>query len=94
MNPNIEQIHKYNHIHPTAVIDDMVEMGEGNYVGPFCYLAGYLQIGNKNRFESHCAVGTRQNTLILTDLVFAGLEMIIGYESLLLYILVQKTLQL
>lgn len=59
MNPNIEQIHKYNHIHPTAVIDDMVEMGEGNYVGPFCYLAGYLQIGNKNRFESHCAVGTR-----------------------------------
>ena len=59
MNPHIEQIHKYNHIHPTAVIDDMVEMGEGNYVGPFCYLAGYLQIGNKNRFEAHCAVGTR-----------------------------------
>ena len=59
MNPNIAQIHNYNHIRPTAVIDDMVEMGEGNYVGPFCYLAGYLQIGNKNRFEAHCAVGTR-----------------------------------
>ncbi len=59
MNPNLHQIHTYNHIHPTAVIDDHVEMGEGNYVGPFCYLAGYLKIGNKNRFEAHCAIGTR-----------------------------------
>ena len=48
-----------NDIHPTAVIEDCVEMGEDNYIGPFCFLTGHLIIGNNNRFESHCTVGTR-----------------------------------
>ena len=48
-----------NNIHPTAVIEDCVEMGEDNYIGPFCFLTGHLIIGNNNRFESHCTVGTR-----------------------------------
>ena len=26
-----------NKIHPTAIIDDDVELGEDNYIGPFCY---------------------------------------------------------
>ena len=48
-----------NYIHSTAVIGDHVEMGEANYIGPFCYLTGYLTIGDNNRFESYCSVGTR-----------------------------------
>ena len=48
-----------NDIHPTAIIGDEVELGEDNYIGPFCYLTGYLTVGDNNRFESHCAVGTR-----------------------------------
>ena len=48
-----------NNIHPTAVIEDCVEMGDGNYIGPFCFLTGHLIIGNNNRFETHCTVGTR-----------------------------------
>ena len=48
-----------NDIQPTAVIEDCVEMGEDNYIGPFCFLTGHLIIGNNNRFESHCTVGTR-----------------------------------
>ena len=48
-----------NDIHPTAVIEDCVEMGKDNYIGPFCFLTGHLIIGNNNRFESHCTVGTR-----------------------------------
>ena len=41
-----------NDIHPTAVIGDHVEMGEDNYIGPFCYFTGDLEIGNNNRFDS------------------------------------------
>lgn len=48
-----------NFIHPTAVIDQDVKLGENNYIGPFCYLTGNLTIGNNNRFEAYCSVGTR-----------------------------------
>ena len=48
-----------NHINPTAIIDDCVKMGDNNYIGPFCYLTGRLDIGNNNRFEAYCSVGTR-----------------------------------
>ena len=48
-----------NDIHPTAIIGDDVEIGDDNYIGPYCYFTGYLTVGDNNRFESHCAVGTR-----------------------------------
>ena len=48
-----------NNIHPTSVIDDCVEMGDHNYIGPFCELTGGLTIGDHNWVESHCSVGTR-----------------------------------
>ena len=58
-NDNLLNSYLSNVIHPTAIIDDNVELGEDNYIGPFCYLTGYLTIGDNNRFESHCSVGTR-----------------------------------
>lgn len=48
-----------NFIHPTAIIDTNVKLGTGNYVGPFCYITGNTVIGNNNRFEAYCSVGTR-----------------------------------
>ena len=48
-----------NDIHPTAVIEDCVEMGEDNYIGPFCYFTGKVEIGNNNRFEAYCSIGSR-----------------------------------
>ena len=57
--PNYIVDERNNRIHPSAVIDDDVEIGEDNYIGPFCYLTGYLTVGDNNRFESHCSVGTR-----------------------------------
>ena len=48
-----------NDIHPTAIIGDDVELGDNNYIGPYCYFTGYLTVGDNNRFESHCVVGTR-----------------------------------
>ena len=48
-----------NFIHHTAFVGDEVTMGHDNYIGPFCYLTGRLDIGNNNRFEAYCSVGTR-----------------------------------
>ena len=49
---------KTNYIHPTAIVDNTVTLGEGNYIGPFCYITGNTKIGNNNRFEGHCSIGT------------------------------------
>jgi len=48
-----------NDIHPTAVIGDHVLMGDGNFIGPYCYFTGELEIGNNNRFEAYCSIGGR-----------------------------------
>lgn len=47
-----------NEIHPSAVIMNDVELGDGNYVGPFVLLAGPLRIGNNNYIGAHCVIGT------------------------------------
>ena len=48
-----------NTIHPTAIIDDCVVMGDNNYIGPYCYFTGGAKIGSNNRFEAFCSIGTR-----------------------------------
>ena len=48
-----------NTIHPTAIIDDCVELGDNNYIGPYCYFTGGTKVGSNNRFEAFCSVGTR-----------------------------------
>ena len=48
-----------NTIHPTAIIDDCVELGDNNYIGPYCYFTGCTKVGSNNRFEAFCSVGTR-----------------------------------
>jgi len=49
---------KNNYIHPTAIIDSGVSIGENNYIGPYCYITGNTQIGDNNRFEAYCSIGT------------------------------------
>ena len=48
-----------NFIHHSAVIKGDIELGEYNYIGPFCYLTGNLTIGDNNTFEAYCSVGTK-----------------------------------
>ena len=48
-----------NTIHPTAIIDDCVELGDNNYIGPYCYFTCCTKVGSNNRFEAFCSVGTR-----------------------------------
>jgi UDP-N-acetylglucosamine acyltransferase len=47
-----------NHIHPTSIIGNNVKLGDNNFIGPFCYITGDTIIGNNNRFEAYCSVGT------------------------------------
>jgi acetyltransferase-like isoleucine patch superfamily enzyme len=49
---------KNNYIHPTAIVDEGVELGSNNYIGPFCYITGKTKIVNNYRFEAHCSIGT------------------------------------
>lgn len=58
---NIEVIYtdvNSNYIHPTAVIDRGVRLGNNNYIGAFCYITGDTVIGDNNRFEAFCSIGT------------------------------------
>ena len=48
----------FNKIHPTAIIGDDVVMGKGNIIGAYVVITGKTIIGNNNKFESFCVVGS------------------------------------
>jgi UDP-N-acetylglucosamine acyltransferase len=47
-----------NIIHPTAVIQANVELGDGNEIGPYSVLYGPLKIGDGNWIGPHVTIGT------------------------------------
>lgn len=47
-----------NIIHPTAILGPDVELGDNNYIGPYCYITNKVIIGDNNRFEAFCSIGT------------------------------------
>lgn len=47
-----------NLIHPTAIVSPDVIMGDDNYIGPYVLLQGPVTIGDRNRVEGFCSVGT------------------------------------
>jgi len=47
-----------NKIHDSAIVEDSVEIGEDNYIGPYCHISGNTVIGNGNRFEGFCSIGS------------------------------------
>ncbi len=53
-----KSIKERNNVHPTTIIEDGVEIGEGNYFGPYCIIRIGTIIGDNNRFESHCCIGS------------------------------------
>ena len=46
-----------NIIHPTAVIGENCELGDNNYIGPYCVLE-HCHIGDNNRFERFVSIGS------------------------------------
>ncbi len=51
-------VHNGNRIHRTAVIDPTVQLGYNNYIGEYCVIKGDTIIGDNNRFEAFCSIGT------------------------------------
>lgn len=47
-----------NRIHPTAVIGEGVELGDGNVIGPFAVVVGPTRIGDGNWIGPHVTIGT------------------------------------
>jgi UDP-N-acetylglucosamine acyltransferase len=47
-----------NRIHPTAVVGDGVELGDGNVVGPYAVLLGPCHVGDNNWIGPHATLGT------------------------------------
>jgi UDP-N-acetylglucosamine acyltransferase len=47
-----------NLIHPTAIIQGEVDIGDGNEIGPYSVLYGPLKIGNGNWIGPHVTIGT------------------------------------
>jgi UDP-N-acetylglucosamine acyltransferase len=45
-------------VHPSAVIEGDVVLGEGTSVGPFTYLRGPLVVGARTRIYPHVVIGT------------------------------------
>jgi UDP-N-acetylglucosamine acyltransferase len=46
-----------NEIHPTAIIDAGVELGDGNRIGPFAVISGPVTIGDDNWIGSGAIIG-------------------------------------
>jgi UDP-N-acetylglucosamine acyltransferase len=46
-----------NTIHPTAIIGDSVELGDGNVIGPYVTLLGNTRVGSNNWIGSHVSIG-------------------------------------
>lgn len=47
-----------NNIHPTAIIDANVDLGEGNDIEAYTIIRGPTFIGNHNRIGPHVTIGT------------------------------------
>jgi len=47
-----------NNIHPTAIIDDLVDLGDNNYIGPYTVIQGPTRIGHGNWIGPHVTIGT------------------------------------
>lgn len=47
-----------NIIHPTAIIDDRVKLGDNNHIGPYSVVYGPTEIGDNNWIGPHVTIGT------------------------------------
>jgi len=75
-------------IHPTAIIDGDVVLGEGVELGPYCTLLGKVKIGKGTIVEGHATVGCRsavvtigENNRIAPGAVIGGPPQDISYKG-------------
>jgi UDP-N-acetylglucosamine acyltransferase len=84
-----------NYIHPTAIIYPNVELGENNYIGPYCIIGapaesrgnwgaqGKVIIGNNNRFTGMVTIdGGMESVTIVCDNTFMMKGAHVGHDAI------------
>lgn len=62
-----------NWIHDMAVIEEGAQLGTGNIIGPFCYIARNVVLGSNNVLHSHVSIGNRaQHRDSSRDYIYIG----------------------
>jgi sugar O-acyltransferase (sialic acid O-acetyltransferase NeuD family) len=51
----------FSFIHPTSIILDNVEIGEGTYIGPFCLVTTNIKLGKHSILNRGCQIGHDSN---------------------------------
>lgn len=57
-------------IHPLALIEDNVEIGEGTVIGPFCIVRSGAKIGKNCKFTAYCEI--RNNCVVGDNTTFGS----------------------
>lgn len=72
-----------NFIHPTALVDPLAELGEGNTIGPYCLVGASARLGDNNWFGSHVVIGAQpeHRGYHLTSPSFEGPSVAIGSDN-------------
>lgn len=56
--PGVARVRPSKRVHPTAVVDGVVDLLDGAEVGAFAYLTGHVVIGERTRISPHVVIGT------------------------------------
>ena len=67
-----------NNIHPTAIIDKTVILGDNNTIGPYAVITGNTIIGNGNYIGPHTAIGVPATDTKRVDCGFENPHLEIG----------------
>jgi UDP-N-acetylglucosamine acyltransferase len=81
----VEETIVSNQIHPTAVVSEKAQLGQGNWIGPFVVVEHDVVLGDNNTVAAHCVVkkGARighDNTLH-EHVIFAGIPQDLGFKE-------------
>jgi UDP-N-acetylglucosamine acyltransferase len=70
-------------VHPTAILDGDVTLGDGASVGPFCYLKGPIVVGANTQIHPHVVIGTEgeHRTRKPQGTIFIGANVILREHS-------------
>lgn len=79
-----------NEIHPTAIISEQAQLGQGNVIGPFVVIEADVQLGNNNKIAAHAVLKNHtrlgnDNTLA-EHVVLAGLPQDLGFKEKITYV--------
>jgi UDP-N-acetylglucosamine acyltransferase len=65
-------------VHPTAIVEDGAQLGEGVKIGPFSLVGASVRVGDRSSIDSHVVL--KKNTNIGTDCVI-GVGSVIGGDA-------------